>query len=43
MKLLKNKLGLTLIEVVIVMIVLGVLVAVLLPEVMQRYNLYWVW
>lgn len=43
MKRLMNKFGLTLVEVMIVVAIIGILAAVLVPTFMQHYNLRWVW
>lgn len=40
---LKNKLGLTLVELMIVIAIIGILTAIFVPQVMQHYNLQWVW
>ena len=43
MKLLKNKSGLTLVEIVIVMAIIGLLACILVPAFMNYYGLQWAW
>ena len=43
MKWLKNKVGLVWMEVLIVLGIIGILIVLFIPPIMQHYNIHWVW